>query len=926
MQGREALTYRLGLLRRRVLLIGGLSALGWAVVAAIAAWLILVWLDLLWDLSPRVRLLSNLAAVVTGALLLLLISTRWLRNSQNRILARRLDRAGNLGGQIIVGYELADELSRRPRADELSTGLAELAVNRAATLAQGVRPDLAVRSRPLRAPVLLLGALFLSLTVVTLAMPRLAHTEWLRFFDPTGDHPPFSRIRFVVEPGDVKVLYGGGLDVLVSTEGPPVEQVELIMRGAGDTNDDPLPMFPESDGTWRAVLTSCTNSGEYYVRAGRSRSERFALDVITVPVIEQVRFRVTPPAYTRRARYEGSLPAEGLVGLLGTEIRLSAKSNRPLSAGTVVIAGGAQSIVVPLAPESEGAQEVHGAFTLTAAGKFEVRVQDIAGIASNEAFSGGITIVADQRPLVRILEPAATSLATPEATLPVVLAGEDDYGIARLQLFRSLNDSRGLPMDFAVPQPSATRFGPTQPLPLSAYGLGAGDVIKLFARIEDNDPGGAKGSESAVCEVRIISQEEFNQMIRAREGLEALLSKYRQAERRLEALAEERDGLRKKLDAETVDELSPAVSEALKKLAQQMRSDAEANRQALEHLLPYDLDAALAERLAKLAKKLDAAAAAASDLAGKEHLTREQLEQLLDQLDEQLNEEREQLADEALAPLEHLEAIFPLIEDQSRFVELYKQQRELSQRLASLAGHDGEDDPRLKTRMRDLEAEQQRLRISLDQLLGDIENHAMRLPEDEQLDDLRASALQFADAVRASGAIEAMSEAEAGLAEFSGTRGHEAATRAADILEQFINQSSGVSGKGRACLAFQPQLGSSLGNTVDQLLAELGLSPGDGPAGGSGGGSSARRSTLSNVGLYGRVPGRGDVAHSGSGRGPAGVGQRGGGAANSGDAPNLVDVPQNSRASGSSGASIPAAYRRRVGAYFQRLAEENGSR
>ena len=33
------------------------------------------------------------------------------------------------------------------------------------------------------------------------------------------------------------------------------------------------------------------------------------------------------------------------------------------------------------------------------------------------------------------------------------------------------------------------------PLPLSAYGLRPGDVIKLFARVEDNDPAGAKGSE-----------------------------------------------------------------------------------------------------------------------------------------------------------------------------------------------------------------------------------------------------------------------------------------------------------------------------------------------------------------------------------------------------------------------------------------------
>ena len=40
-------------------------------------------------------------------------------------------------------------------------------------------------------------------------------------------------------------------------------------------------------------------------------------------------------------------------------------------------------------------------------------------------------------------------------------------------------------------------------------------------------------------------------------------------------------------------------------------------------------------------------------------------------------------------------------------------------------------------------------------------------------------------AIIPSGAAEAMADAEAGLAEFSGTRGHENAQKAADILKQF---------------------------------------------------------------------------------------------------------------------------------------------
>ncbi len=110
---------------------------------------------------------------------------------------------------------------------------------------------------------------------------------------------------------------------------------------------------------------------------------------------------------------------------------------------------------------------------------------------------------------MRIVQPPPTSLATPDVTLPVNLLAEDDYGIARVQLFRSLNDSRALPVELPVPQPAVTRFDGGQHLPLSAYGLLPGDVIKLFARVEDTDPAGTKGSESTVVTVRIISQSEL---------------------------------------------------------------------------------------------------------------------------------------------------------------------------------------------------------------------------------------------------------------------------------------------------------------------------------------------------------------------------------------------------------------------------------
>jgi hypothetical protein len=265
--------------------------------------------------------------------------------------------------------------------------------------------------------------------------------------------------------------------------------------------------------------------------------------------------------------------------------------------------------------------------------------------------------------------------------------------------------------------------------------------------------------------------------------------------------------------------------------------------------------------------------------------------------------------------------VMPLLEDSARFTALAQRQRDLAERLKSLSGKDRPDDPTTKARMRDLQAEQQQLREDLSRLLEDIEDHLAKLPESPELEQLRSTAQEFVEGLRGSGASEAMSEAESGLAEFSGTRGGASAGRAAEILEQFLNKSEGMGGQGRACLKFAPGLGQSLGQTVEQLLADMGLGDGAGS-----GGYSTRRNSLDNVGLYGRMPMM-EQSSGGSRRNQqtGAVGTRGGTTPPGRSMPGTAN-PSARTASGSAEALVPVPYRRRVAEYFQRIADETGGK
>lgn len=923
-----------------MLAIGLGASAGWGLIAAALLLIGLMWIDLAVDLAPGVRLAATAVAAGFGLLIVGRVALRTWQQSATGALARRLDRLADAQGQILSGIDLMPGVLAAGAGGGVTAGMARLAVERAASIARTIGPPAAAPLRPLYRSLIALGAIAAAVLLLSVSAPRLVATEWDRFADPYGDHPPYSPIEFTVTPGDAKVLYGGVLDIRATTGDVPVESAEIVLIAPDGGGQESLPMFPEDHGKWHATVANVTAPSKYFVRSGAARSRKFEISVITTPRIESVRFRLTPPAYTHRPPIEGPIPAGGISALPGSTVQLWAQSNRPLGSGMIETdapqgVASEESSPAPL-PSTQpvqrssfamksvdrGATSVTAAFVVRQSGRLNLKVADVDGQASSDSFTASIQLLRDERPFVRIMQPQPESFATPEVALDVQIQAEDDYGVSRLELFRGLNESRVRSTVVPVPLPEHTRVPASVSLPLSAYALSPGDVVKLFARVEDNDPAGSKGSESPIVTIHIVSKEQMQQMLLAREGLETLLSKYEQASRRMEAANEKIDQLKKALEkADANSEISKEMRQQLENAAAQFAADADALTKLKTEDLPFDLDRALKEELNKTAAAMSDAAGAMSDLANRPGLTAGAAKDGLEEARKKLGTQRKEFKEEATDPLEHLGKIYPLIEDEARFIDLWQRQNDLAQRMDALTDHDGEDDPHLKSRMRDLEGEQRRLREDLRQLLDDIENHTAELPADTKLDDLRQTAKTFAAAVRKSAAGDQMAAAESGLAEFSGTRAHIAARSAAETLQSFIAQCQSVGEKAGEGLAFQPKLASGLGNTVQELLdaAGLGAEPGSGQGG--SGGYSARRSSLRNVGLYGQIPVQGRQAGARGGSAMRGVGSEANGPAKD-PLDSANGDPARIRASGQSDAAVPPRYQRRVGEYFQRVADE----
>ncbi|MGQ9651244.1 MAG: hypothetical protein ACUVXJ_14135, partial [Phycisphaerae bacterium] len=302
--------------RKRMLLVGISAGVGWALLVWLILLAICMWIDLVLELPPFLRLTSARVAMAFG-----LGWAAWggwsvIRQSKPDDLARKMDAVAGTGGQILSGVDLL--LDSRPRKG-LTRGLAEIAVDRAARLAGRVSPTSVVPARPAGWAFGVLGSTLLATGVLELAFPGLIPTQWARFSDPFEDHPPYSRVRFSVDPGSATVVYGDPLEIHVRTRGPVVERLELVLRTEGAA-EEVLPMFPENDGRWRTSIAHVTDAGKYFIRAHRARSKRYSIGVITLPRLDGARFRVTPPAYTHLKPYDGPLPQGGLAGLPGTRV------------------------------------------------------------------------------------------------------------------------------------------------------------------------------------------------------------------------------------------------------------------------------------------------------------------------------------------------------------------------------------------------------------------------------------------------------------------------------------------------------------------------------------------------------------------------------------------------------------------------------
>lgn len=913
------------------ILCGIIVAVSWAVA--------IMWLDLIVDLSGDLRLWLSWITPLLSIATLFFLFLRFNGRGKFSELSRSVDEHCGTHGLVEGSLNLSTKSFSNSK---LTSDLAALAVEHSVSTIQAANAALVVSPKLVARLALVLVMMAVCAIAFSIASPRLAWTQWNRFLFPMVDIPRYSLLTIQLDPESIEVVFGEDCTLSASAQGEATESMQLVVMRQ-DKSEESIPMLSEGEGRFSVSLSRLREPMSYYAKAKSTKSKTGQLTIKTTPEIRSATKTVRYPSYTGVAEKQSTLDQDGIKSLVHSEVVIRATSNRPLKRGVMILTdktGAKRELSLVPDPNSEDATAVETTMSLDSSGVFELRLEDIEGTFSHDVISGPIDVTLDQPPSARIVQPRPESLATPDAALPVMILSEDDFGISSLELYRSLNDSRPIAESLSVT--GGSRSQSETALPLSQYSLQPGDVIKLFARVEDNKPDSPQSFETPITIVKIISREEFQNRIVQQQGMDEILNRYRQIQRHLENAS---NAAREALEAQEALAKNPSDPDLQKQASEKLQAAADAAAKAADQInkiaeqpLDMELDKALSEAMKEVANQLaqnandldflaQEAAKQNGDLADGQ---KEDLERIASEMNAAKNEVKENVNE----PLERMKQTLPLMMAQRAFEELVQQQSDLAVRMDSLREASNPNDQAAQRRMKNLESQQQALREQLSDLLNRIEEEAEKLPPDPDLESLRSTAQEFAQAVKASDALSEMQNSQNELLANRSQSAAEAAAKAAEILKSFMQDSQNMSDK--ACKNCQQKFAPGMQNpqsvkdAMNQLMQMMGMKPGQSGMGngfgmaasGIGGfGGSERNAGTSNRGMYGSLP----MSRPSSG----GRGENGGPTAPSDyvtspieSQPELGNGVNRKGLTSDASNAIPSQYRKSVFQYFQKIADE----
>ncbi len=668
-----------------------------------------------------------------------------------------------------------------------------------------------------------------------ISAPAAFSTVTSRLLHPGDDIPPYSPLVFKISPANPACLYGGTLDLTAEITGAALEHpVQCLVKQARTGEVLRLPAFRESSTRYSRKLDGLTEPVEIAFACGKARSRWLKVEILLEPRILAGTVHLTPPAHTGLTETSFALDTNEIAAIEGSSVTLELTSNRPLAAGSLALtpaaAPGVEAKATSYLATLTAPQRVSFTWTAVQSGKISANVSDLRGTPAASPLELTMRMMPDQAPVVELTSPPRQLLATPKSIIPVSGTASDDFALSKLQFVRTLAGFRDR-IRVVAPALHQKAYAFEDKLDLDALGLEAGQTIELMLEATDHNPSLLGSASSEISRIRIISEDQYAEYIRAKTTIAQFAARFQAAR---DAMDQARKALEKLKDALDKND-APAAAKALDEARKAHRDAADLLDKIADDFPAFELEKRLQELAEQQAEDLRANLDAlekldpAGDEAGAE------VEKLLEKLGQRKQQEQQLDEDVALA-----RKAASILEMAAKFRQIYENQVSLAKRFGSIVEEFRHGDDHSRRLLPSLADTQTHNRGALMDFKTELHRRLDAADDEPLLESLVASATQFLTDLDAA-APETLMDAAAGHAKAGeATDAYANAELARAQLERLLSKPDEFP---KAAMGDAPEFKvphPDVNATIEEMLkALLGQNPG-GQGGPQAGGEGAQ--------------------------------------------------------------------------------------
>lgn len=416
---------------RHAALVGILTALGFAIAATLAFFIVGSLIDRWLDIAPTIRVIAPFSIVIVWLITVARIVATLISSGNRLRAAAALDRL--LPGSRDLFRSTIDFLGRGYDATApVHPFMLEKTIAGAQTLACGVSPRTLVGWK--LAPKAWLAALVLIGIVAALWLVPAMRMDLLlrRFVNPFGNYPrPSLTLIDVDAPLLVRVSEGDDFTVAAKLSGrvDAEPRAELRLTDLAGRTTQSLPMTPRPGNRFELTLRALAAPKTFVIISGDGRTATYTIQVTPRPSITKFVAHYTYPGYTRLPKKEEEIRFSEIRGVEGTRVRVELEASMPIAEGTAAF------------PESKlgihwDRTGTKGSFNfvINRETPFNVTLRSESGEDNRTGAPYRVRVIPDNPPTISLLNVPEALTFYRDDVFRINFRGTDDFGINEVYL------------------------------------------------------------------------------------------------------------------------------------------------------------------------------------------------------------------------------------------------------------------------------------------------------------------------------------------------------------------------------------------------------------------------------------------------------------------------------------------------------------